>query len=270
MAKSSSIEREDFMTNDHTTAIHITHTPKEVAEAFHLPWIWKQGLEDGGPKEKEYPGVDQSLRISAAVVRYYLYAFEHGRIEPGQGRCSMNGSLNLCVNLPDAIDFLRSDYMAALATFINDRQKQPTEDEVNIIVRSILNRPHQDGIDPKLWYIDYIDIIRELRPSLVVLETVRKRLRNNAIYAPTPAELRTGVVQAGGTIEKLINDINLLNAKPGEAMKRIDELIESRPDNDDLKLVIKLCYTKIDGQQQITGSSDGRRDEEYFLEDAGD
>jgi hypothetical protein len=168
--------------------------------------------------------------------------------------------------------------MKALVDFLNDGQRQPLDAEVTFTVNTILNRPHQEGIDPRLWFIDYTDIINEIRPSAAVLDCVRKCLRNTAVFAPTPAEFRTALIEAAKTIDRLIADINLLAIKPNEGLQKFEERIRLLKENDcldqpisELQFALELCYTKLNDQQQITEHSDARQDTiEYFSENAGD
>jgi hypothetical protein len=254
----------------------IARSAKEIAAEFHIPYVWMYDLD----QQSAYAGHFHSLRTPSAAVEYYLHAFRHGKVEDRPTRRDVwNGSLNLCVNLPDTIDFLRSDYMRALMSFLADGQRDPTDDEITFTVNTILNRPHQDGIDPRLWFIDYHDIIKELKPCVAVLDCVRRNMRDTADYAPVPAKFRAALLQATKTVDKLIANLNLLITKPQEGLKRIEEQIHFLTENNldeelinELQSVLKLCYDKIDGRVQITRDSDARQDIplEYFMEDAED
>jgi hypothetical protein len=233
-----------------------------VAKDFNLPFAWVYDLKDDRRAALEYPGVHPPVRVASAAVRYFL------RESPAVSK------------LPDMIDFLLSDYMKSLVAYLENGQREPTDEEINIAVQTILNRPHQNGIDPKLWLFDYTDIIKELGCSVAAIDAVRRCLRDTAVFAPTPAEFRTSLIEASNTINKLISDINLLATKPAEGLERIDETVQLLMDGateqgDEelrrLQSIRQLCYTKIDGgQQQIEDSHAREEAVDHFAKDAGD
>ena len=257
------------MTNLPMTAITVTSsipsiTLKQAAVDFHLPSHWVSGLNgiDLGNgyrihSQRDYSEFNNELLTPLAVLDYFLNRLAYPAVEPIPPRRDINGTHNLLEVIPDACDFLRSGFMRAVESFVDDGIRPAREDEIDMTITQLLNRPHQQGLKSALWYGECLEIIQEFGPTISELILVRKTLMKSASFAPTPAQFYSELCQARKTLNYLSTRYDKLVSKMDEGLEFIGERIRLYKDekiNSDqthlLAIAADFCYNKRHNQPE--------------------
>jgi hypothetical protein len=187
----------------------------ELASIFNIPWKPKyRGMTDGAKK------VIPELRQAYSIVRDHLALAYNipisSRVNPEFLKDEHNRYRE---RVADVDGFMGSPFYCQLCDAMAVKDPVGEGDAKRIVGMILASLTIQSNIDPETLGEVLLEIIREIKPTKLILDLTWRTIRNNMIFVPSPKEFRDKLLQA-------LNSMQAIEGAIGEMISQRNKAVE--------------------------------------------
>jgi hypothetical protein len=201
--------------NHNLTSPLVCEAGHELASMFNIPWEPKYGGMSEGAKK-----VIPELRRAYCIVRDHLalaYSIPiSSRVNPEFIQDEYNRYRERVAEV-DA--FMGGPFYCQLCDAMAVTDAVGDGDAKRIVGMILASLTIQSNIDPETLGEVLLEIIREIRPTKLILDFTWRTIRNNMIFVPSPKEFRDKLLHA-------LNSMQAIESAIGEMISQRNKAVE--------------------------------------------